>query len=81
LIISLVVCGVAILVAALAIVQIRRASKRLDRLRESYWDLRYEFGQLQARVSRLEAADRVEAAPAPDPAGAANFVPLSSLRR
>jgi hypothetical protein len=72
--------GVAVVIAAAAVAHSRRASKRLDRLRESYWDLRYEFGQLQARVSRLEA-DRAEPTPAPRAAEPANFVPLSSLRR
>ena len=71
------------MVAGVAIVRARRTSKRLDRLRESYWDLRYEFGQLQARVTRLEA-DRTEPAQEPAPPAVARadaFVPLSSLKR
>jgi hypothetical protein len=73
--------GVAVLTAGVALGRARRLSKRLDRDRESYWDLRYELGQLQARVTRLEA-DRaaVPASPAP-PGGADAFVPLSSLKR
>ncbi|MEP7310020.1 MAG: hypothetical protein ABJA98_31305 [Acidobacteriota bacterium] len=70
----------AVLTAGLALVRIRRLSKRLDRDRESYWDLRYELGQLQARVARLEA-DRTTPAPASPPGGADAFVPLSSLKR
>jgi hypothetical protein len=60
----------------------RRVARRLERLTESYWELRYEYGQLRARVTRLEppvpepATDLQEAA---RPAG--NFVPLSSLKR
>ena len=73
------VVGVVFLVAAVAVERARRLSKRLERLKESYWDLRYEFGQLQARVTRLEA-ERPDQAPAPPPA-ASNFVPLSSLKR
>jgi hypothetical protein len=72
--------GAAILTAVIAIERTRRVHKRLERLREAYWDLRYEFGQLQARLNRLEA-ERAER-PAPAPAAAAtNFVPLSSLKR
>jgi hypothetical protein len=74
--------GVAVLAAGAALVRARRLSKRLDRDRESYWDLRYELGQLQARVTRLEA-DRAAPAPPtpPQPGGADAFVPLSSLKR
>ncbi len=73
------VVGVVFLVAAVAVERARRLSRRLERLKESYWDLRYELGQLQARVTRLEA-ERSDQAPAPPPA-ANNFVPLSSLKR
>jgi hypothetical protein len=81
LIIQWVLLGVAVLAAGAAFARARRLSKRLDRDRESYWDLRYELGQLQARVTRLEA-DRTAAAPAPQGGGGADaFVPLSSLKR
>ena len=73
------VIGAVFLVAAVAVERARRLSRRLERLKESYWDLRYEFGQLQARVTRLEA-ERPDQVPAPPPA-ASNFVPLSSLKR
>ena len=68
-----------------ALVRARRASRRLDRLTESYWELRYEYGQLRARVTRLEptTADPGVDVP-PDPArqsGTTAFVPLSSLKR
>jgi hypothetical protein len=72
--------GVAVLTAGIALARTRRLSKRLDRDRESYWDLRYEFGQLQARVTRLEE-DRTAAPPPSLPGGADAFVPLSSLKR
>ena len=75
--------GAALLAALLAAERARRLAKRLDRMREAYWDLRYEHGQLRARVTRLEPAD--VAAPGPanpeQPAGATAFVPLSSLKR
>jgi type II secretory pathway component PulJ len=73
----------ALFIAAVALVRARRASRRLERLTESYWELRYEVAQMRARVARLEPP------PAPDPAeaGAGSsgattaFVPLSSLKR
>jgi hypothetical protein len=75
-----VVVGVVFVVAAVAVERGRRLSRRLERLKESYWDLRYELGQLQARVTRLEA-ERADQTPAPPPPAASNFVPLSSLKR
>ena len=60
--------------------RLRRLGRRLERLTESYWELRYEHGQLQARVNRLEPgqADQVRTS---EPAESTAFVPLSSLRR
>ena len=86
--------GAAFLAALGAFARVRRVSKRLERLSESYWELRYEHGQLRSRIARLESAQ-----PAPgehNPAqsargdheqqpraqsGATAFVPLSSLKR
>jgi len=75
--------GIAIAVAVIALAKARRLAKRLERLTESYWELRYEHGQLRARLNRLDP----EQAPAPPhaeagpPAGTIAFVPLSSLKR
>jgi hypothetical protein len=71
--------GTAVLVAVLALAKARRATKRLERLTETYWELRYDHGQLRARVAKLDP----EAAPDSEPArtGGASFVPLSSLKR
>ena len=74
--------GVALLVALWALAKARRASRRLDQLQQSYWDLRYEHGRLRAQVKRLdpeEAEPAAEPAAAPDPA--TTFIPLSSLKR
>ena len=71
----------AVVVAVAALVKARRLAKRLERLTESYWELRYEHGQLRARVNRL---DPEQPGGAPDPAppqGGATFVPLSSLKQ
>jgi len=73
--------GAAVLVALAAFLKARRLAKRLERLTESYWELRYEHGQLRARVNRL---DPDLPAAAPEPAAQASpthFVPLSSLKR
>ena len=70
----------AIFTAIAAWAKARRLARRLERLTESYWELRYEHGQLRARVSRAAPED----APPPEPAraqGTTAFVPLSSLKR
>jgi hypothetical protein len=74
--------GAAVLVALAAVAKAQRLAKRLERLTESYWELRYEHGQLRARVNRLDPD--ATAAAAPDQAAQASpthFVPLSSLKR
>jgi hypothetical protein len=73
----------AVLVALAAMLYARRVTKRLDRLTDSYWELRYEAGQLRARIARLEPPDTSEAPePAHEPAApAGSFIPLSSLKR
>jgi len=71
----------AVLVAVAALAKARRLAKRLERLTESYWELRYEHGQLRARVNRLDPEQPITA-PEPAPqAGGTAFVPLSSLKR
>jgi hypothetical protein len=70
--------GAALLLAGVALLVARRQRKRLERLTESYWELRYEHGQLRARVNRLDPEQPAAAAPDTPPA---NFIPLSSLKR
>jgi hypothetical protein len=59
----------------------RRNARKLEQLSQSYWELRYQHGQLRAQVNRLDP----EHQPDPDPSMAAqpaqNFIPLSSLKR
>ena len=71
--------GAALVLAGAALLAARRQSKRLERLTESYWELRYEHGQLRARVNRLDPEQQAAAAAEPPPAS--NFIPLSSLKR
>jgi hypothetical protein len=74
--------GAALLTAGAALLRARRLAKRLERLTDSYWDLRYEYGQLRARVARLEPDQPSEAELQPRPqVGTTAFVPLSSLKR
>ena len=74
--------GAAVLLAGAAFAKARRLAKRLDRLTESYWEQRYEHGQLRARVNRLDPEQQAAPAPEGGPApGATTFVPLSSLKR
>jgi len=75
-----VIAGAALAIAAAAYVKARRLAKRLERLTESYWELRYDHGQLRARVNRLEP-DQPAAQEPESPAGKTAFVPLSSLKR
>jgi hypothetical protein len=72
--------GTAIVIAAAAFAKARRATKRLERLTETYWELRYDHGQLRARVAKLDP-DTAPEAEAPRKPGSTNFVPLSSLKR
>ncbi len=76
------VAGVAVLAALAALAKARRLAKRLERLTESYWELRYEHGQLRARVNRLDPEPSTPGAePAPQAGATTAFVPLSSLKR
>jgi len=79
--------GAALLIAVGAFLRARRVARRLERLTESYWELRYEYGQLRARLTRLEPPVTEAGAPRSDitqeaaARPASNFVPLSSLKR
>jgi hypothetical protein len=71
---------VAVLVAVWALARARRVTKRLERLTESYWELKYDHGQLRARVERLDPASPTPPSDPAPRAGATAFVPLSSLK-
>jgi hypothetical protein len=72
--------GAAIAAAWVALVKARRLARRLERLTESYWELRYEYGQLRARLNRIDP-DPAAAPEPPRPAGVTAFVPLSALKK
>jgi hypothetical protein len=74
----------ALLLALSAFLRTRRMAKRLERLTESYWELRYEHSQLRSQVARLESPAAADAGGESDPplrpAGGGAFIPLSSLK-
>ena len=72
--------GGAVLAAVAALARARHVAKRLERMSESYWELRYEISQLRARVNRLDPEQPPASESAPAAAQTA-FVPLSSLKR
>jgi hypothetical protein len=82
-----IIAGAAVLVALAAWIRARAAVERLARLTDSYWELRYETGQLKARVTRLEAAAGLADAASPPPpmppvaASTTTFVPLHTLKK
>ena len=67
------------LIAVAALATARRLSRRLAQLHELYWELKYDHGELKARVKAL-APSPEEAATAAPPVQQ-SFVPLSSLKR
>lgn len=79
------IAGLAILVAVFALWRARTAVRRIERMTESYWELRYENGQLKSRVARLEMQAGLREAPAeptPEaPPARPSFIPLSSLKK
>ena len=68
--------GLAVVIAIAALARTRLIGRRLDHLVESYWELRYEHGQLRAQLNHLQG----KADPA-EPSGTTAFVPLSSIKR
>jgi hypothetical protein len=74
-----VVAGSGWLLAFAGLAAARRALRRLAQLTEQYWELKYEHGELKARVRALApTSDEIEAA---RPAPQQTFVPLSSVKR
>jgi outer membrane murein-binding lipoprotein Lpp len=72
--------GVGAVFGVLGYVIGRRNARKLEQLSQSYWELRYQHGQLRAQVNRLDPEQQAAPEPA-SPAPGANFIPLSSLKR
>ena len=61
----------ALVVAVIALAQARRTARQLAHVTEMYWQLKFDHGELKARVDPSSP-------PAPEPRQ--TFVPLSRLR-
>jgi hypothetical protein len=72
-----------LLLALLAFAGVRRVSRRLDALNQSYWELRYDYTRLRAQVGRIDPEQAAVASPAPAPPveSQVTFVPLSTIRK
>ena len=66
------VAAAALLVAVIAFVHSRRVARKLVILEEQYWQLKFEHGELKAKV---------DPAPPPTPGPKQTFVPLTQLKR
>ena len=81
---SWVVPGLGLLCAVVALVWVRRLSRALDALKQSYWELRYEYTRLRSRMATLDPDQALsdEADPVAPPATpSVSFVPLSTIRK
>jgi hypothetical protein len=79
-----IVASAALLLALAAWGAVRRVSRRLDALNQSYWELRYDYTRLRSQVARLdpELSSAAGTSPEPPPQPAAvTFVPLASMKK
>ena len=67
-----IVTAAALLVAVAALMHSRRTARRLADLTEMYWQLKFDHGELKARVDPPVAAA---------PQAKQTFVPLSSIKK
>lgn len=67
-----IVASSALLVALAAWVHARRTARHLAQVTEMYWQLKFDYGELKAKVDPGSA-------PAPEPKS--TFVPLTQLKR
>ena len=70
-----VLAAAALVIAVAALLRARHTARRLEKIVESYWELRYEFGQLRAQIDKPQGR-----ADDPVATGTTAFVPLSRLR-
>jgi hypothetical protein len=80
---SWVVPGLGLLCALIALVWVRRLSRALDALKQSYWELRYEYTRLRSQMASLDPDQALsgEAPVAPPETPSVSFVPLSTIRK
>ena len=73
--------GAALLVAVAAWVRSRSLKRQIDLITRNYWELRYQFTELRAKMARLDPEGQAPAEPEPAAPPRESFVPLSSLKR
>ncbi|MGH9220225.1 MAG: hypothetical protein ACRD1W_13040 [Vicinamibacterales bacterium] len=66
------VAVVALVVAVIAYAYARRTARKLGMLEEMYWQLKFEHGELKAKVDPASPAG---------PETTSNFIPLTQLKR
>jgi hypothetical protein len=81
-----VIAGMALLLAGAALGSVRRLSRKVDALNQSYWELRYDYTRLRSQVARLDPspaeADAGEVPASPPPGQpSVSFVPLSTIKK
>jgi hypothetical protein len=67
-----IVAVVALLVALVALAHARRTARQLAQITEMYWQLKFDHGELKAKVDPRVAAQ---------PAAQQTFIPLSSMKK
>jgi hypothetical protein len=71
-----------LVLALIALAQARRTAKRLEQLTQSYWELKYQNGELRVQLQRLSGESTTTQPPPTTAAqGRDSFVPLASLKR
>jgi hypothetical protein len=74
--------GACLLVTAAIWRVLRATTRRLDELAQSYWQLKYELGELRVQMEgRGRSSGAAHAPPQPAPPGGEAFIPLTSLKR
>lgn len=76
----LVLAGVALLIALIALAMARRVARKLEALHQSYWELRYDYTRLRSQMSRLDPGEPDDE-PAPAAPSTSTFISLSSLKK
>ena len=75
------VTGASLVASLVALIGVRRASRRLEEFSHLYWELKYQQSELRTLVQSLGATAPKDQAPAPPRAVVEGFVPLSAIKR
>jgi len=80
-VLSWIMAGLGVLLALTALAWLRRVSRRLETLTQSYWELRYDYTRLRSQLSRLDPDRPAEPEPPAAASSTVSFVPLSTIRK